>query len=425
VRELDKDGSSSSSFMHFDQYDYIGPSKPLLRHPKPVKFVSDLLTTDSTTSSRNISPFLVSEDDDYDRRYKSTSPIVTNTSSYAESKTAPSPLTASPSPQQASGSSSSRSRKNSVDDKKKHGSYKIWHRNASDELQLAYNAIYGLPLYGSVVFIGMKPGYYKDFEGEDEIREEEEESCTETIIHKRFLGPAQIVKRIRGTWDVELYSAGKDDGDYARIVINGTDYAENKRGFNLVVLVPETGETKAEAFDTHGLPEEAEKLAAFISSAPAGSFILGAVRDDGAKFLGEIGRAALRLVGVSVPKADDALALQAIVNDLPPDRTRVLLTVCAKANAKHCARVLLNAGWDLHTRASHTLNTPLHDAVYQRNTDVAIVLLDHGADSRLENKWGETPEAIAQKKFGYASLNDMIMSSDAHILSVVRFIGME
>eukprot|EP00475_Leptophrys_vorax_P023219 TRINITY_DN3170_c0_g1_i1.p1 TRINITY_DN3170_c0_g1~~TRINITY_DN3170_c0_g1_i1.p1 ORF type:complete len:649 (-),score=157.28 TRINITY_DN3170_c0_g1_i1:104-2050(-) len=315
----------------------------------------------------------------------------------------------------------SRKLRKKKEDKKKHGSFKIWHRNASEELQCAYNAIYGLPLYGSVAFIGRKP--FSNDHNDDEIQHDEDEHVTHIV--RRFEGSAHVDKLLMGAWDVVIDSAGKDDGDYAKIVVNGHDYSENKRGFNLAILTPETGEVKVEAFDTHGLPEEAEKLATFISQAPAGSFLLGAVRDDGAKFLGDLGRAALRLAGVRVPKADDAFALREVVHALPPDRTRVLLTVCAKANAKNCAKVLLQNGWDIHTRASHTMNTPLHDAVYQKNTDIAIVLLDCGADASLENKWGETPENIAQKKFGFASLEHMIMSSDRHIQSVIRFIGLE
>jgi hypothetical protein len=315
---------------------------------------------------------------------------------------------------------SAKLKKANLDDKKKHGSFKIWHRNASEELQLAYNAIYGLPLYGSVAFIGKKP----DNDGmDDEIQNEEQEHFT--CVVRRFEGSASVQHIILGCWNVNIQSAGKDDGDYAHIFINDVDYSENKRGFNIAILIPETGEVKVETFDTHGLPEESERLVSFITGAPAGSYILGAVRDDGAKFLGDCGRAALRFVGVDVPKADDALALQAVVEALPADRTRVLLTVCAKANAKNCAKVLLQNGWDIHTRASHTMNTPLHDAVYQKNTDIAIVLLDCGADASLENKWGETPENIAQNKFGYASLEHMIMSSDRHIQSVIRFIGLE
>ena len=40
--------------------------------------------------------------------------------------------------------------------KAKHGLYKIWHRNVCPELRLAYDAIYGTPLYGSLSFSALR-----------------------------------------------------------------------------------------------------------------------------------------------------------------------------------------------------------------------------------------------------------------------------
>lgn len=202
--------------------------------------------------------------------------------------------------------------------------------------------------------------------------------CTHVV--KRFDGTASISLSLDAGLYVELSSAGKDDGDYAVINVNGTDVCLNQRGINLIIIVPPGVQSNiprellasrnelgmyAGTFDTHGLPEEAEKLAHFIALAPPGSVILGAVRDDGSKFLGSVGRAALRRIGVTIPKADNDDALARVVEQLPFERTRVLLTVCAKANARKCAHLLLKSGWDIHTRASHTMNTPLHDAIYQ------------------------------------------------------------
>lgn len=61
---------------------------------------------------------------------------------------------------------------------------------------------------------------------------------------------------------------------------------------------------------------------------------------------------------------------------------------------------------------------------YKRNIEVAITLLDSGADPHLENKWAETPENIAQKKFGYSTLEEMIMAYSNHAQSILRYIGL-
>jgi len=317
------------------------------------------------------------------------------------------------------------------DDKKRHGSFKIWHRNASEELQEAYNAIYGLPLYGSVVFIGRVPA--PEEKSSDSDRDESEFHVRSarripgavTRIVKRFEGSAHYACELGPGIRVDLGSAGKDDGDFSSILINGVEKCENRRGINVVILEPDGRFSSSTAFDTHGLPEESEKLVEVLKALKPDYWVLGAVRDDGTKFLGEAGRDALLEIGIEIPQCDDASRLVRVVDELPVDRTKVLMTVCAKANARKCIRVLLEHGWDIHTRASHTLNTPLHDAIYQRNMDAAIVLLDAGADPTLENKWGETPADIARKKFGFESLEDMIMQSDNHIQSVMRFIGMD
>lgn len=321
------------------------------------------------------------------------------------------------------------------EEKKKHGSFKIWHRNAAPELQEAYNAIYGLPLYGSVTFIGEKiaPSNFDEPEGESSQEDQEGgaserlefDAVVQTNIVKRFNGVSSIHEILPNGWEVELESAGKDDGDFAIIKVNNTILGEGQRGINLVMIKPYEKPSQMISFDTHGLPEEAEKLSQTIKDAPIGTFFLGAIRDDGAKFLSRNGRNALCSIGVTVPKADDSDRLESVVDTLPVERTKVLLTVCAKANSALCARVLIRNGWDLETRASHTMNTPLHDAIYQRNTDVAIVLMDAGADPRLANKWGETPSDIALKKFGFNSIEDMIMQNDQSIQSVVRFIGID
>jgi len=290
------------------------------------------------------------------------------------------------------------------------------------ELQEAYSAIYGLPLYGSLAFCAVKLHSTVTSATEDETTESKTDCISR--LSDRFNGPSSIFAK-SGDIDIRIISAGKDDGDFCSIYVNGEDYCENQRGFNLVVVDPVSRKVQTASFDTHGVPEEADRMKDFISAIKKGSLVLGGVKDDGAKFLCDAGRECLTTqLGVVIPHADDGTRLSAVVEKLPPGKTKVLLTVCAKANAGKCAKVLVENGWDMHAQASHTENTPLHDAVYQKNIEVAQVLIDLGADLSMKNRWGETPENIAINKHGFASLDDMIMAEDTHIQSVMRFIGL-
>jgi hypothetical protein len=130
-----------------------------------------------------------------DRRARSMSPsLFVDEQNQEEGGTANTRGTQTPAPSAAS------KKQKAIDDKKKHGSYKIWHRNASEELQLAYNAIYGLPLYGSVAFIGKKPD---SVDMDDEIQSDEQEHFT--CVVRRFEGSASVRNLVMGNWDVEIH----------------------------------------------------------------------------------------------------------------------------------------------------------------------------------------------------------------------------
>lgn len=205
--------------------------------------------------------------------------------------------------------------------KSKHGFFKIWHRNVSNELRRAYDAVYGMPLYGSLAFISVRSST-----GFRSI------TCT---VNSRFEGPAVVSTSTRAgstgaVLRIHAMSGGKDDGDMARITVNGTEFSSNARGLNIIVLDSMSGSVVSRCtFDTHGSPSEAKRLIEFLDELPAGQIVVGAVRDDAAKFLLEGGRRSLRQVGVPVPSADDAQRLGAVLPFLPPDRTQVLLTVYA------------------------------------------------------------------------------------------------
>lgn len=56
-------------------------------------------------------------------------------------------------------------------------------------------------------------------------------------------------------------------------------------------------------------------------------------------------------------------------------------------------RLLLN-GADVNAKAENGM-TPLHQAAWQRSTDIAALLLTHGADMRIEDKHGWLPLQLA------------------------------
>lgn len=304
--------------------------------------------------------------------------------------------------------------------KSKHGAFKIWHRNVEPSLREAYNSVYGLSLYGSLTFATLRAA--NSF------------VLIQSEMRERFLGPAIVSVSLCVNGDhanvmkVSATSAGKDDGDLASIILDDKEVALNLRGVNIVVVNAETGELhSSHCFDTHGSPSESQLLARFVRQTASnliGSVIIGAIRDDGAKFLTEEGRQAIAQLGVQLPEADNSERLSRVLHYLPIHRCQVLLTVCAKANAARCARLLLEAGWPVSYRATHTLNTPLHDAAYQCNTEVAEVLIAHGACQTATNRWGESPNDIASTRHSFRCLDDMILEGSLSIQSVIRFLAL-
>ncbi|CEP00210.1 ILEI/PANDER domain-containing protein [Plasmodiophora brassicae] len=304
--------------------------------------------------------------------------------------------------------------------KPKHGAYKIWHRNVEPLLREAYDSIYGLALYGSLVFATVRTPM-----GCIVIKQE---------VRDRFEGPAQLSITIpsttagQGGIPVQVASAGKDDGDFASVLVDGEQVARNERGINIVVFDCGTGNVRSShSFDTHGSPSESGCLAKFVKESATlnGCLLLGSIRDDGAKFLTEEGHCALADLGVSLPEADNSERLAEIVHLLPADRCAMLLTVCAKANAYRCARLLLESGWPVSVKANHTKNTPLHDAAYQCNTEVAEVLIAFGACLKTTNRWGESPGDIAATRHSFSSLQEMLLAKSSTVQKVLRFLELD
>ena len=80
-----------------------------------------------------------------------------------------------------------------------------------------------------------------------------------------------------------------------------TDVSYGRRGYNLTVLDPRTGEVLAKTgFDTFANVYEAQKMAQFIAEIPEGAIVLVATKDDAGRFLTDEAVAALGTLGSKV-----------------------------------------------------------------------------------------------------------------------------
>ena len=100
------------------------------------------------------------------------------------------------------------------------------------------------------------------------------------------------------------YSAGEEMGNHARIFINGRNVARDERGYNLVAVSAKGGLLESVVFDTHNAAETAtgvsasQQMAQWLTQWPAGTVIVGAVRDEASAQLGQDAVDALARLGV-------------------------------------------------------------------------------------------------------------------------------
>jgi hypothetical protein len=118
--------------------------------------------------------------------------------------------------------------------------------------------------------------------------------------HADALGPAH---RLNGSGltvpvDAVVGSAGQPHGDAASIRVGIGELAPNRRGYNLVAIRPSRSIEAAVAFDTCGDPTASAALATWVADLPAGSIVLGAVRDEASSQLGADAIQALATLGV-------------------------------------------------------------------------------------------------------------------------------
>jgi hypothetical protein len=91
-------------------------------------------------------------------------------------------------------------------------------------------------------------------------------------------------------------------GEYTTIRVGQNDAAPHRRGYNVVVIDPQSGRVlTAKGFDTWANVYESQALAAFIDAIPAGRIVAVATQDDAGLFLTTEAVAALGTLGA---KAD-------------------------------------------------------------------------------------------------------------------------
>jgi hypothetical protein len=114
------------------------------------------------------------------------------------------------------------------------------------------------------------------------------------------LGPAHRIGAtgVVSPVDVLVRSGGQPHGDVASIRVGMGEVAPNRRGYNLVALGP-AGELRGRAvFDTLGDPAASGRLVTWVRELPAGTIVLGAVKDEASGHLSAEAVHALAGLGV-------------------------------------------------------------------------------------------------------------------------------
>ncbi len=97
---------------------------------------------------------------------------------------------------------------------------------------------------------------------------------------------------------LRVESAGMADGNFARILVNGSSIMKTNRGINIAVLDNACLDIlQTEHFDTYGDPAATENLAALIDSLATGTIVLAGVKDEASARLEEKAYTALESIG--------------------------------------------------------------------------------------------------------------------------------
>lgn len=96
-------------------------------------------------------------------------------------------------------------------------------------------------------------------------------------------------------------------------------------------------------------------------------------------------------------KADDLETLKDRLQQFPDhlqQKTANGITLFYFSQSKHMTSYLIEQGLSIHTTDKWG-NTPLHLAVYEGFVEAALVYIQHGADTKAENRWGQKAHQLA------------------------------
>ncbi len=116
-----------------------------------------------------------------------------------------------------------------------------------------------------------------------------------TRVDDYTIGDTGVVSPV----DLAATGAGFDAGKFGEIFVAGKNVIENKRGYHLVALNPQTGAVERVAlFDTLTDAHESARLAQFIAELPRGEIVAGVAVDDVSGKLQQTAVEALHSIGV-------------------------------------------------------------------------------------------------------------------------------
>jgi len=99
-------------------------------------------------------------------------------------------------------------------------------------------------------------------------------------------------------YKIHAESAGYLDGNFARLLINGTPLIEPSRGHNLAVIDENNGKVVfTRSFDTYLLASDADSMAQIIESVETGRYVLVAIKDEGTVNMTDRAYSALESIG--------------------------------------------------------------------------------------------------------------------------------
>ncbi len=126
-------------------------------------------------------------------------------------------------------------------------------------------------------------------------------SASQVHMSSRAIGETGLAAPV----NLVVQSAGLEVGNLGHIYVDGEDISPNKRGYNVALLHPQTGDIMQTAgFDTHLDPGASQALADFLTSAPPGTLVAVAAADEASRLLGQQAVDALRGIGATADLRD-------------------------------------------------------------------------------------------------------------------------